>query len=112
MLKVVKVNFPFVDSPEESKGRPAILLSSQPYGEFNLVLVCFMTTKIVDISPLDIVIERNSEGFLLTGLVYTTVVKPYKIATLSVSQIEYEIGIISESYTKTIKNSLRKIFEI
>jgi mRNA interferase MazF len=86
--KIVLVHFPFTDL-SGSKLRPAVIIHESEHD----VIVAFISSRIP--SPLqesDLLITIDHPAFRSTGLKISSVIKFDKIATLSKTLIEGEIG--------------------
>jgi len=86
--KIVLVHFPFTDL-SGSKLRPALVIHE---GEQD-VIVAFISSEIPSsIQESDLLITKDHPAFRSTGLKISSVIKFDKIATLSKTLIEGEIG--------------------
>lgn len=86
--KIVLVHFPFTDL-SGSKLRPALVIHE---GEQD-VIVTFISSKIPSsLQEFDLLITTDHPAFRSTGLKISSVIKFDKIATLSKTLIEGEIG--------------------
>ena len=104
--KIVLVHFPFTDL-SGSKLRPAIIIHESEQD----VIVAFIFSRIP--SPLqesDLLITIDHPAFRSTGLKISSVIKFDKIATLSKTLIEGEIGEVLPGLADECNDILRHIF--
>jgi mRNA interferase MazF len=86
--KIVLIHFPFTDLTG-SKLRPAIVIHESEQD----VIVAFISSRIPSIlQESDLLITTDHPAFLSTGLKISSVIKFDKIATLSKTLVEGEIG--------------------
>jgi mRNA interferase MazF len=106
--KVVLVHFPFTDL-SGSKLRPALVIhESEPD-----VIVAFISSKIP--SPLqdsDLLITTDHPAFRSTGLKISSVIKFDKIATVSKTLIEGEIGEVQPTLADECNEIMHHLFHI
>jgi mRNA-degrading endonuclease toxin of MazEF toxin-antitoxin module len=107
--EIVLVDFPYIDKPWESKKRPCVLLS-EPRGEYNLVVVAFITGKegVSKLKNDDVVIAPDS----MNGLVKDSVIQVHKLASVMESDIVGSIGLLNEKDTTIIKTVLKNMFDL
>jgi mRNA interferase MazF len=106
---IVLVPFPF-DDFSVSKVRPALCLTSE-IGKFDHVIIAFITSKIPDdLVDSDIIIKKQSENFLGTGLTVDSVIRLHKIVTIPKNLIKRKLGSINESVEFEIKGKISQMF--
>lgn len=106
---IVLVPFPF-DDFSVSKVRPALCLTSE-IGKFNHVIIVFITSKIPeDLVDSDILLKKESENFLGTGLTVDSVIRLHKIVTIPKSLIKRKLGSINKSVEADIKRKIAQLF--
>lgn len=107
---IVLVPFPF-DDFSDSKVRPALCLTSE-IGKYNQVIIAFISSKIPeDLVESDIIIRKQSEKSLGTGLTVDSVIRLHKIVTISKSIIRRKLGEINESVEIEVQKKLRQLFD-
>ena len=107
---VVLVPFPF-DDFSVSKVRPALCLTSE-IGKYNHVIIAFITSRIpVELIDSDIVIKKQSENSIGTGLTVDSVIRLHKIVTIPKSLIKRKLGVINKSVEVEIRKKIRKLFD-
>ena len=105
---IVLMNFPFTDL-QTSKVRPALVLTSK--GDDVIILGIF--SKVPDeLGDSWIKIDKTDQGFHLTGLKKTSVVKTEKIAVIQKSLIRKQLGSLPLALMQEIKAVLLKTLEI
>lgn len=91
---IVLVPFPF-DDFSVSKVRPALCLTSE-IGKYNHIIIAFITSKIPeDLIESDMVLRKQSENSLGTGLTVDSVIRLHKIVTIPKSLIKRKLGSIN-----------------
>ena len=107
---IVLVPFPF-DDFSESKVRPALCLTSE-IGKYHHVIIAFISSKIPDdLIDSDIIIKKQSEKSLGTGLMVDSVIRLHKMVTIPKSIIRRKLGEIDKSVEKEIKEKLKQLFD-
>jgi len=80
---IVLVPFPF-DDFSNSKVRPALCLTGE-ISKYNHVIIAFISSKIPDdIVDSDIIIKKDSNDWLVTGLTVDSVIRLHKIVTIGI----------------------------
>jgi mRNA interferase MazF len=104
--KIVLVQFPFTDL-SGSKLRPAIVIHENEKD----VIAAFISSRIPP-SPQgsDLVISEDHPAFPSTGLKISSVIKFDKIATLSKTLVEGEIGEVSSTLAEECNGIMRNLF--
>jgi mRNA interferase MazF len=106
--KIVLVHFPFTDLTG-SKLRPAIVIhESEPD-----VIVAFISSRIPSsLQESDLLISTEHPAFRSTGLKIPSVIRFDKIATLSKTLIEGEIGEIRPDLADECNDIMRRLFRL
>ena len=108
---IVLVPFPF-DDFSITKVRPAICLTSE-IGEFDHVIIAFITSKIPEVLiNSDLVITKQSDYFIGTGLSIDSAIRLHKIVTIPKSLIKRRLGRINKSLELELNRKLKELFEI
>ena len=108
--KIVLVPFPF-DDFSISKVRPALCLTSE-IGKYNHIIIAFITSKMPeDLIESDMVLRKQSENSLGTGLTVDSVIRLHKIVTIPKSLIKRKLGSINQSVEIEIKRKILLMFE-
>lgn len=107
MLKIVVVQFPFLDNVTRKKRRPALCLT-KPSGKYQLVVLAYISTQFDLVENYDILLEPSAS----LGLKHVSLVKLNKIISISVRDIEGEIGTIKGKSEREIKKKLKKLFDL
>ena len=104
--KIVLVHFPFTDL-SGSKLRPALVIHE---GEHD-VIVAFISSRIPSqLQESDLLFTIDHPAFWSTGLKISSVIKFDKIATLSKTLIEGEIGEVLPGLADECNNIMHHIF--
>lgn len=98
--KFVLLSFPFTDG-KGSKRRPALVIRDTGDGD---VIVCRVTSKLYDT-----VFDLSIEDWEKCGLRLPSVVRTHKIATLSSSMVERELGEIPDSVKIRVSSLLNEV---
>ena len=107
---IVLVPFPF-DDFSVSKVRPALCLTSE-IGKYNHVIIAFITSKMPeDLIESDMILRKQSESSLGTGLTIDSVIRLHKIVTIPKSLIKRKLGSINQSVEVEIKRKITLMFE-
>ncbi len=92
---IVLVPFPF-DDFSNSKVRPALCLTNE-ISKFNHVIIAFISSKIPDDTiNSDIIIKKDSDDWIGTGLTVDSVLRLHKIVTIPKSLIKRRLGKIND----------------
>ena len=106
--KVVLVHFPFTDL-SGTKLRPAIVIHESEED----VIVAFVSSRIpASLHESDLLITTDHPVFRSTGLKIPSVIKFDKIATLSKTLLEGEIGEIRPGLASECNTIMRHLFRI
>jgi mRNA-degrading endonuclease toxin of MazEF toxin-antitoxin module len=110
MLSIVRTDFPFMEDPLQKKVRPALCLN-KPIGEYEIVLLAYITTKCFVLGDFDVVIENDHREFENTGLSQSSVIQLYKISAISLqgSDIKGQIGVLPDNLEVKVKSKLRNL---
>jgi mRNA interferase MazF len=98
--KIVLLNFPFTDG-KGFKRRPAMVIRDTGDGD---LIVCRVTSKLYD-TVFDLLVEDWEK----CGLRLPSVVRTHKIATLSSSMVEHEMGEIPDSMKVRVSSILKEL---
>jgi mRNA interferase MazF len=98
--QTVLLNFPFTDG-EGFKRRPAMVIRDTGDGD---LIVCRVTSKLYDT-----VFDIRVEDWEKCGLRLPSVVRTHKIATLSSSMVEREMGEIPDSMKVRVSLLLKEL---
>jgi mRNA interferase MazF len=107
---IVLVPFPF-DDFSDSKVRPALCVTSE-IGHFNHVIIAFISSKIPDdLCESDLIILKQSNESIGTGLTNDSVIRLHKIVTIPKTLIKRRLGTINDSVAKEVRNKLNILFD-
>lgn len=107
---IVLVPFPF-DDFSFSKVRPALCLTSE-IGKYNHVIIAFISSRIPDdMNESDLIIEKNSENSIGTGLTTNSVIRLHKMVTIPKNLIKRKLGAINSSIEMEIRKKIRQLFD-
>lgn len=104
---VVLVSFPFSDF-SDFKLRPALCLTDPTLPYEQLILVA-ISSQVQKKDKLDIVLDPDDRWFTESGLRKISVVKPYKLLTVSKSYVKREIGILPPKMMDKVFASVHKV---
>ncbi len=108
---IVLVPFPFDDSLS-SKVRPALCLTSE-IGKYRHVIIAFISSKISDeLLESDLVIKKNNENWIGTGLSVDSVIRLHKMVTIPRTLIKRRLGAINQNIEKIISKKLKRLFDL
>ena len=108
---VVLVPFPF-DDFSNTKVRPALCLTEE-IGKYNHVIIAFISSKIPDIViDSDVIIKRNSDDWVGTGLTVDSVIRLHKIVSIPKSLIKRRLGRINYLIKSEVKNKIQHLFDL
>jgi mRNA interferase MazF len=108
---IVLVPFPF-DDFSTSKVRPA-LCPTQVIGKYDHIIIAFISSKLPDdLIDSDILIKKDSNNYLGTGLSVDSVIRLHKIVTIPKSLIKRRLGLVNDSIDKMIRKKLQILFKI
>jgi mRNA interferase MazF len=108
---VVLVPFPF-DDLSATKVRPAVCLCD-PVGTHRHVVLAFISSKVpAQLIESDLVLDQGSTHFVSTGLKASSVLRLYRMITVSESLIRRELGSLSSALQQDIDNRLRRLFSL
>ena len=107
---IVLVPFPF-DDFSVSKVRPALCLTTE-IGIYNHVIIAFISSKLPDdLIDSDLIIRKQTENSLGTGLTADSVIRLHKIITIPKSLIKRKLGVINSSVQAEIEMKIRQLFD-
>lgn len=108
---IVLVPFPF-DDFSVSKVRPALCLTSD-IGKYKQVIIAFISSNIPDdLAESDLVIKKNSDFSVGTGLNVDSVIRLHKMVTIPKTLIKRKLGKINHSVQREIAKKLIGLFEL
>ncbi len=108
---IVLVPFPF-DDFSNSKVRPALCLTGE-ISKYNQVVIAFISSKISDdVIDSDIIIKKNSDNWMGTGLTVDSVIRLHKIVTIPTSLIKRRLGKVNSSTATEIKAKIKRLFDL
>ncbi len=106
---IVLVPFPF-DNFSESKVRPSICLTNE-IGNYNQVIIAFISSKIPDdLIESDLIIRKDSENSIGTGLTVDSVIRLHKMVTIPKSLIRRKLGTINKSVEAELRKKINQLF--
>ena len=109
--KIVLVPFPF-DDLTGSKLRPALCLTNS-IGTYNHVVVSFITSQVAKANePSDLQIMATDAEFNRTGLKVDSSIRFHRLATIPISLIQRQLGILPVSYQTVLEQKLKTLFEL
>jgi mRNA interferase MazF len=107
---VVLIPFPF-DDFSVTKVRPALCLTNE-IGQYRHVIIAFISSKIPeDLIESDIIIKKNSENNIGTGLTMDSVIRMHKIVTIPKSLIKRKLGSINKTIDLETRNKISQLFK-
>ena len=107
---IVLVPFPF-DNSSVSKVRPALCLTSEIW-KYNHIIIAFISSKVPDdLIDSDLIIRKNSNSSIGTGLYADSVIRLHKIVTIPKSLIKRKLGIISKPIALEIRKKINNLFD-
>jgi len=108
---IVLVPFPF-DDFSELKVRPAICLTNS-IGKFNHVIIAFISSRYPDeILNSDLIIKKDSEYFVGTGLFLDSVIRLNKMVAIPKKLIKRKLGRINEKLEPTLRLKIKQLFDL
>ena len=106
---IVLVPFPF-DDFSVSKVRPALWLTNE-IGKYNHVIIAFISSKIPDdLIESDLILRKQSENSIGTGLTVDSVIRLHKIVTIPKSLIRRKLGTINKSVEADLRKKISHLF--
>jgi mRNA interferase MazF len=111
MLRIVYVNFPFIDNPHETKQRPALCLT-KPIGRYKITVVAYITTKLDEALSSDINLEAGDEEFTQTGLKRSSYIRTHKLYSVVADEIVGELGVLPQKWEHQVKDNLRHLLDL
>jgi len=108
---IVLVPFPF-DDFSASKVRPALCLTSE-IGKYKHIIITLISSKIPDdLINSDIVINKNTDNWVGTGLTVDSVIRLHKIVTIPKSLIKRKPGTINSRVKSELSIKIKQLFDI
>jgi len=108
---VVLVPFPF-DDFSGKKVRPAVCLTEE-IGRYQHIVIAFISSKLdQNATESDLLILDTDEGFSMTGLALSSVIKLHRLITVPTNLIKRKLGELSPAYQKQLKLKLKEIFAL
>jgi len=107
---IVLVPFPF-DDFSVTKVRPALCLTNE-IGKYNHVIIAFISSKIPDdLIESDIIIKKQSENTIGTGLTVDSVIRLHKIVTIPKSLIKRKLGTVNKFIAIETRKKISQPFD-
>lgn len=107
--KILLAPFPFGDL-KTRKYRPELCLTEPQRKHQELILAYISSNTIGNKMPSDLIISEKEKDFETTGLKISSVVKLNKLLTLPKNMIAGQLGSLSSTQVKSVKNKLTKLF--
>jgi len=109
---IITVNFPFADNPLENKSRPVLCLT-EPAGNYNEIIVAFITSKIpFQKLATDVILDKQTGNSQTASLPHTSTIRLHKLLTINAELAIGSLGKISRNYQKQIEQNLRNLFNL
>lgn len=111
MLSILRVDFPYIEDPSQSKIRPALCLT-KPIGAYELIVTCYITSRKRAVGDTEIFIDTSHPEFNNTGLAFSSVIQLHKLISISLktSSVKGEIGILPKDVSQEVSMKLRNMF--
>ena len=109
---VVVLEIPFFERNGSltSKGRPAVIVSSQEvHRKTQDVIIAVISSKIHHPSDFNYLIEENSQCFKKSGLLYPSIVKCVNLFYISKDKINSKLGYIPKKYMDDVDEKIKKV---
>jgi mRNA interferase MazF len=108
---VVLVPFPF-DDFSGNKLRPALCLTGE-IGKYQHVVIAFISSKLEqNPTDSDLLVLDTEEGFSLSGLAVSSVIKLHRLVTVPKNLIKRKLGELSPVHQQKVKLKLKEIFTL
>jgi mRNA interferase MazF len=109
---ILEASFPFVDKPEHKK-RPVLALT-EPIGIHKTIVCAFISSKIPEnLLDSDFILKQDHPCFIESGLIYSSVIRLHKLASLETeTSITGIIGSLESNLAIEIKTKLKKMFNL
>lgn len=106
LFEIYLVPFPFNDKLAK-KVRPALILT-EPVGEFNEVVISFISSKKLSLSySTDVYIDKEYQS---CGLQKPSIIRLHKLITLPKTHLLEKIGILNSLYHSAVKQKMQHLF--
>jgi len=107
---IVLVPFPF-DDLSAYKVRPALCLTNE-IGKYNHIIIAFISSRIPeDQIDTDLILFKDSENSIGTGLTVDSVIMLHKMVTIPKSLIKRKLGVINPTMVPIIKEKIFRLFD-
>lgn len=107
---IILVPFPFDDLPAY-KVRPALCLTNE-IGKYDHIIIAFISSRISEEqNDTDLILFKDSENSIGTGLTVDSVIKLHKMVTIPKSLIKRKLGVINASLEPIIKEKIFQLFD-
>lgn len=107
---IILVPFPF-DDFSVSKVWPALCLTSE-IGKYNHVIIAFNTSKMPDdLIESGLIIRKQTENSLGTGLTVDSVIRLHKIVTIPKNLIQRKLGSVNKAVEIEVSEKIRQLFD-
>ena len=107
-MKIISVNFPFLDKPFKTKKRPALCLT-KPIGQHSILLIVYITTSKEEVLESDVFIYDQKSYFASTGLLHSSLIKTHKISIIPLESVDGEIGVLPLELKEEFKKKLKEL---
>lgn len=107
---IILVPFPF-DDLSSYKVRPALCLTNE-IGKYNHIIIAFISSRIPEEqNDTDLILFKDSENSIGTGLTVDSVVKLHKMVTIPKSLIKRKLGVINAALEPIIREKIFRLFD-
>jgi len=107
---IILVPFPF-DDLSAYKVRPALCLTNE-IGKYNHIIIAFISSRISEEqNDTDLILFKDSENSIGTGLSVDSVIKLHKMVTIPKSLIKRKLGIINTTLEPIIREKIFRLFD-
>jgi|LakMenEpi03Aug12_release.lakeMendotaPanAssembly.Ray.scaffolds.fasta_scaffold152443_2 mRNA interferase MazF len=108
-MLILEANFPFAEKLEHKK-RPVLALTD-PIGIHKMIICAFISSKIpTDLLESDSILSQDEANFSKTGLLFSSVVRLHKLASLETrSSISGIIGELPLKFEVEIHSKLKSM---
>lgn len=106
MYKVVLAEFPFTES--KLKKRRPILLLSDAYGKYKIVIAAYITSRRGEKLECDVEIQKSD----VNGLTTDSVIRLHKMDNILSSAIKGELGELPSEKQREVRAKLKKLLGI
>lgn len=111
MYELVSVMFPFADDADKAKPRPCFVISP-PVGHHQQVIVAYVTTKLDEVLPTDIVLDPTQPYFSSTGLLQKSLIKLHRLGTFQPKSLKEGQGFLPPQLIPELQKKLIQVFQL